>query len=135
METIFFQSLLPFSSIFTAVWKNGRKWFPLARKSVTLVKYGLSFKIGFHQFKLRFPLEGKVSELKKTVSTSRKIRFHKLKWRNFIEKDTLTRRKINYHWQESLKKGEKKMISTSQKARMNKKKKKMVFSGRNMVRL
>ena len=34
--------------------------------------------------------------------------------KDFVEKDTSTRRKINYHWQESLKNGEK-MISTSQR--------------------
>ena len=38
VETIFFHFLQPFPSIFTAVWQNGRKWLPLARKWVTLVK-------------------------------------------------------------------------------------------------
>ena len=51
MKTDFLASgnhILPFSdiklsSIFTAVSKNKRNWFPLARKSVTLVT-----KTGFH---------------------------------------------------------------------------------------
>ena len=40
------------------------------------LKYDLSLKIGLLQFNWRFPMEGKTSEEKKTVSISQQISFH-----------------------------------------------------------
>ena len=75
---IFLFSNIKLSSIFTAVSKKIRNWFPLARKSVTLVtKTGfINLNDGFHLKGKRLPLARKSISTDWNEGLPWKRRFH-----------------------------------------------------------
>ena len=69
------------STCLTVVWESGRSWFPLARKSVTLVKICSFLKNWLSLISVTVSTRRKNLWTKERVSTSQKIRFHQPEWR------------------------------------------------------